>query len=384
MKTRNATALEFEGLVQLLFALDEFQIAWAYFSLSDGNLYPIACHRALAALLDQAFGDPGAKAVWDAVPEDPMLPRAALLQCLRDFSEDRDADARQRLLLHHVSVQAYFSSFKSLLCARLGWPAPAFKPDGGEMLFRQSIIRWQAHIPTVFLVSMLDAPRILEEASQSQTIAVIGDIRRSLDLMTYAVDSASFAANMVRFVNRTRGLLDNYLGVFDKFTGDGFVAYFNEALCNKQGQDYRVCFLNFVREIMAFSEEHFRQWTSTVRKLPDAPVGLSIGADIGCVLFQDIESHFIAVGDPIPWAERVLSVGKAGEVVLNNLLYTELKDVTLPDGQSPDAAEFFCEPREGVTKTGERFLARVMRWDGSFSRVCGEQGAASPDRGPES
>jgi hypothetical protein len=70
------------------------------------------------------------------------------------------------------------------------------------------------------------------------------------------------------------------------------------------------------------------------------------------VNFQDVDSHLIAVGDSIIWANRMASAGHAGDVVLNNLLYAELKD--------HENLEFV--PVEAKTKAGETFRARFLRF----------------------
>ena len=87
-----------------------------------------------------------------------------------------------------------------------------------------------------------------------------------------------------------------------------------------------------------------------IRKFPATPVGLSMGADVGRVAFRDQDNHLVAVGDVIVWASRMSSVSRAGEVIVNNVLFNRL------EGRSNLA----FEPRAAHTKTGEEFLARVV------------------------
>ncbi len=345
--------------VSCLLLLNDFQVHWAYFSLSDGELYPDAAREAAGRLVD-GLRELEARKEPLLGNEDErnlgLLPPKELLYMLEAWSRRNDPDALHRLLQSSVGMQAYFCVVKRSLHERLGLPIPVQEMDGSEVMYRQSFTRWQAHFPTLLLHNMGEAAKVLERASCSESIVVVGDIRRSQDLMTYARDSAGFATNVVRLINTTRMLLDEYLGIFDKFTGDGFLAYFNKELCAVQGRDYRECFTDFVRDITAFAREHFALWSKEVRKLPDVEVGLAMGADVGCVLFQDIDSHFIAVGDAIIWANRMASAAKAGETVCNNLLHVLLEE----------NADLGFATRLGATKSGETFSAKVLRLpDGS-------------------
>ncbi len=341
------------AVLTCLFLLKDFQSYWAYFSLSDGELYPDATRDVAVHLVDSLLYLEklhGALLNTDVEASLPLFPPGDVLRTLESWGRDSEPKALQKLLQNSVGIQAYFTAIKRVLYGILDMPLPLQELDGSEVMYRQSIIRWQAHFPTMLLHNMGEARKVLEQASCSESIVVVGDIRRSQDLMTYARDNASFAANIVRLINTTRMLLDEYLGVFDKFTGDGFLAYFNKDLCARNGMDYRQCFKNFVKDVMEFSAGHFAQWSKEVRKLPDVEVGMAMGADLGCVLFQDIDSHFIAVGDAIIWANRMVAGAHAGEVVCNNLLSVLLENC--------EGVRF--EDRLGATKAGETFRAKKM------------------------
>ena len=144
-------------------------------------------------------------------------------------------------------------------------------------------------------------------------------------------------------------------GIFDKFTGDGFIAYFNDSVCTEAQKHQRSikkfadCFLDFVCDEIEFANNLFADWCKTVRKLPTTPIGLAIGADLGYIDFREMENHLISVGEPIVWASRMADAGQAGEVVVNNLLYAELEGCL--------SLEF--KQREGKTKSGEFFLSKT-------------------------
>jgi class 3 adenylate cyclase len=155
---------------------------------------------------------------------------------------------------------------------------------------------------------------------------------------------------MVEFITQTRLLLNKRAGFFDKFTGDGFLAYFNETICRAAGTNYFDSCLEFLDELLEFSSAHFSDWTREVKKLPAEPIGLAIGADLGVVSFQNLNHHLIAVGDAVVWASRMASSARAGEIVVNNLLFESLHDKS--------GIQF--EERHSKTKSGEGFMAHTL------------------------
>ena len=95
-----------------------------------------------------------------------------------------------------------------------------------ERLYSPQFIRWDAHIPKDVLYRINDPDDLILNASAFQSIAVVGDIRRSQDLMTYAKDPNDYSNRMEQFITTTRKLINTHGGLFDKFTGDGFDCIF--------------------------------------------------------------------------------------------------------------------------------------------------------------
>lgn len=170
----------------------------------------------------------------------------------------------------------------------------------------------------------------------------------------FAADPESFSRYVTSFVEGTRTRIRDHHGLFDKFTGDGFIAYFNEAFCSwdRRPRDHVKCFLDFARDERDFVTALFGEWTATLRKVPSTTVGLALGADVGTVHFQDLNDHLVAVGNPIVWASRMASAANGGELLVNNQLYVQLRE-------SPDLR---FEPREDRTKAGESFVAQHLRF----------------------
>lgn len=168
--------------------------------------------------------------------------------------------------------------------------------------------------------------------------------------MTYAQDPKAFSERMVQFITTTRELIEKHAGFFDKFTGDGFIVYFNEAVCNAANLEYMDCFVNFIRDEFHFATPLFDEWSRSIRKRPATEIGLAIGSDIGRVSFEDVHDHLVAVGDSIVWASRMASIANSNEVIVNNLLFAAL------DGRT----DIKFQSREGKTKAGESFLAQSL------------------------
>jgi CheY-like chemotaxis protein len=209
----------------------------------------------------------------------------------------------------------------------------------------ESYLQWRGHFPR--RKTRADPQEVMEKACRSPSIVVVGDIRRSQDLMTYAMAEQDFSGRMVEFIAKTRSVLNKHGGFFDKFTGDGFLGYFNESICEIYGSNYIDSFVGFIREFTAFSKSHFREWVKFVRKIPGEPIGLAVGADLGRVSFQSLNYHVVAVSEAIVWASRMASAAKAEEVLVNNLLYQTLR-------QRNDL-DFQCHAAN--TKSGESFQA---------------------------
>ena len=242
------------------------------------------------------------------------------------------------------------TSVKALLMKELGLTRhPIMLVTSQEQDYSENYVKWSGHLPRR-IVRDSNPDVLVQEACLTPTVVVVGDIRRSQDLMTYSRTAESFSIRMVEFITQTRLLLDKRSGFFDKFTGDGFLAYFNEAICRESGTNYLECFLEFLHDLREFSSAHFADWTREVKKLPERPVGLAIGADLGIVSFQNLNHHLVAVGDAIVWASRMASCANANETVVNNLLFEALRNTA--------GVQF--QEREGKTKSGEGFLARVL------------------------
>lgn len=144
---------------------------------------------------------------------------------------------------------AFITSLKSLLIIELGLRRfPIMMVTSGEQEYSEKYVKWRGHLPSSVILDQ-DPDVLIREASLTPTVVVVGDIRRSQDLMTYSRSVESFSTRMVEFITQIRLLLNKRHGFFDKFTGDGFLAYFNETICHKAGANYLECFLEFLHDL---------------------------------------------------------------------------------------------------------------------------------------
>ena len=328
-----------------------FETYWAYFIQSDGQLFDNECRTAASLFLD-AFDelskeDPG---VLDSVASGKHAYLRAIIDPIRKWASREDRYPYMRGLRGRFTLFEFLTCLKCRLIHDLGLRrSPRWAMTSDVILHSERVLRWSAHLPHASLFEDPDA--VVQAASESETIAVVGDIRRSQDLMTYCTSPGDFSTKMVSFIEHTRKLIEKHSGFFDKFTGDGFVAYFNRTICERSDLDYRECFLSFAREELEFSAKHFQEWSRTIEKLPTTDIGLAIGADLGVVAFHDMDHHLVAVGKPIVWAARMASAGHANELLVNNLLYAAIEE--------NDDLSF--EMRESITKAGEPFVARSVK-----------------------
>ena len=341
--------------IMYLIISQSFETLWAYYSLSSGQLYYEVCQKEALRLLkiidelakiDNDVLDPEKLKLGDKSEINPILNN------LLSWAEGKSNYPSDRLAPSGWVLRVFLTQLRGLILNKMNIKeGPSFILSGLEEDCSLRFMRWKPHLPMRALIKGPD--RIVQLASDSSTIVVVGDIRRSQDLMTYAIDPKEFSQRMVDFINNTRELVEKHAGFFDKFTGDGFIVYFNEEICKTAELNYIECFLKFVKDEMVFAGPFFNDWERSIRKRPINRIGLAIGADIGRVRFEDIQNHLVAVGDAIVWAERMASAAESQEILLNNLLFSILEgreDITF-------------EKREGKTKAGESFLSQILKFN---------------------
>jgi hypothetical protein len=350
-------SLHLQCLIQIL----NFETLWAYYTQSNGVLYAKEC-RKMALQIIYTFMTLLSKKpdLIDYLKgkvchiDDPDCKYEAI-KGLKDFGEGTLEYPYETIFGSKLMLFMFFSTLKGFLLNELKVKKfPIMTITSLEDDYSARVIRWRPHMPRIALLHNPDS--LLTEASNTSTIAEVGDIRRSQELMLYAHDSKDFAQRIFNFINVTRNLIAKHAGFFDKFTGDGFIVYFNEAICGDSDLSYKECFLNFIKEEINFAIPFFKDWENSIRKLPISKIGIALGADIGTINFADIMDYLIAVGDAIVWASRMASVAEANEIMVNNLLFSHLnEDINL-----------LFERRQCQSKYGEPFIAQKLMFCDQF------------------
>ncbi len=149
------------------------------------------------------------------------------------------------------------------------------------------------------------------------------DIRESTTLMKEAIKFERFAHVMDKFVSSVRQGITRSGGWFDKFTGDGFLAYWLVQSASKEEYDQ-----NFVQAagniahtahtlIDLFHRKVLDDFRSNSRNL-SAGVGLSMGLDAGPGYLVEIARELTIVGPPVVGAVRMVTAAHTrGEIIAN-------------------------------------------------------------------
>jgi class 3 adenylate cyclase len=347
----------------LLILLQNFENLWNMYSVSEGFLYRRETKRAGRIFLE----------LFDIVADkDPSIRNTKALTMNNRDSTDYIDGLRQglgewvesdrlfpfsskemgdnensRFILQRVlvCVSSYLVSkiqleYRPILCK-----------SSGEGAFHKNNVKWGGHFP--WEISDTVDEQMLDSLSNSETVVVVGDIRKSQDLITYATRPDSFRKNMVSYIEMIRKIVLANKGIYDRFTGDGFICYFNAYLLQKFNMDLYKTVVEVCEQIQCDSKTFFADWQKDLQKIPEETIGLSVGVDSGTMNFYDDRMMF-AIGTPAVWATRMCSLGKAGDIIMNNQPHVELCHRDL---------KYVFDEVTGATKSGERVKAFKFRYD---------------------
>lgn len=161
-----------------------------------------------------------------------------------------------------------------------------------------------------------------------QMFVVAADIRSSTILMKEAIRFERFAFTMDRFVTAVRRGIRGSGGWFDKFTGDGFLAYW----IVRSGPDdrYHEQFVQAAGNITHaartlvdfFHGRVLEDFRSNSRNLPEG-VGLSMGLDAGPGYLVEIGGELTVVGPPVVGAVRMVTAAERPREIIANVFLGE-------------------------------------------------------------
>lgn len=147
------------------------------------------------------------------------------------------------------------------------------------------------------------------------------DIRRSTELMLKAREPARFAEFITGLSEELFSAVIDNNGVFDKFTGDGILAFFPTEFTGKDSGYFAMrCAAQCHRIFDKVYRSSRRSFSSVLKG-----VGLGIGVDFGRVRLLKVAEGLTVVGAPVVYACR-LSGAPAGKTYVNQPAIDLLED----------------------------------------------------------
>lgn len=200
-------------------------------------------------------------------------------------------------------------------------------PDGVEILEENLLDYLAKHAPFGWEKDKANYLKLLREYLDHEKplrmIVLSADIRKSTFLMQESVSFRKFAQLMGKFIDRTADLIQTSGGWFDKFTGDGFLAYW---LKPEEHHDYAEFFAVCQTLLYTFKETGMDDFRKNCRNFP-AGVGLSLGIDAGDAFMVTMAGDLTIVGPPVVGAVRMVSAAEQPwETVCNVFLGDALFD----------------------------------------------------------
>ena len=188
-----------------------------------------------------------------------------------------------------------------------------------NLVVRHAPDDWEATVDVGQLYKAIDAGVAI------QMVVLAADIRSSTLLMKEAIDFQAFAKAITDYVDFFHSIIcHNTNGWFDKFTGDGFLAYWivdkhSAAECLKHAVDaaFEVCDV--------FRNATEQELRANSRNVP-ARMGISVGIDAGLASLVRIAGELTVVGSPVVGAVRMVSKASPYEIIANSYAGMKLLD----------------------------------------------------------
>ncbi len=192
---------------------------------------------------------------------------------------------------------------------------------------------------------------------------VVGDLRLSTLVLKEAVEPSKYARFIIGFAEAIRSLASDRGGWFDKFTGDGFIAFW------LHGSDSRVSLqevARFCQTVLPAADTLIANLRRNSRNFP-VGVGLALGADSGPCELVRVGGALTLVGSPIVGATRMVASAGAKRTIVNvqlgealqsrepdladegiRVVRTEVKTQEYPEGQEAFELIFSQSPHQPV------------------------------------
>lgn len=353
---RKEEKLKYRKMANLLALILNFEKYWQNYSLSDGVLYSDEVRTEAKKIVPLFYELYGRKIIVNpdnTINEVDMFEGRRFIDELEKWLGTEDKFPKVMFGREYTNRSSFvfqyvFMELESQLEQELELPVRlSFSATVQEYYFRRKQLKWAGQIPEPLIEKAMESS-FMSGMSSSDTLVLVADIRRSQDLMTFGLSPNIYREKIMGFLTEVKNILRDDYGIYDRFTGDGFIAYFNEFVCRLGDRDYYEMTLDACKRIQSFSEVFFDNWSRQIRKIPIEPIGLSIGIDSGVVDFKEVDEQLFAIGDACVWATRMCNAGKRGQVVFNNIPYHQISKY----GQNGFSSEIHAE-----TKNGESFKA---------------------------
>jgi class 3 adenylate cyclase len=163
--------------------------------------------------------------------------------------------------------------------------------------------------------------RAFLECKECVAFVMSVDIRRSTELMLKARSPEAFAAFITTLCADLMNIITEHFGVFDKFTGDGVLAFFPDFYSGDDAAFYAVAAADKCHASFSEHYQRFRRSFSSVL----SGIGLGIGVDYGAVHLVQMAGGLTVVGAPVVYACR-LSGAPPGVTLVNQPAYEVISD----------------------------------------------------------
>lgn len=162
------------------------------------------------------------------------------------------------------------------------------------------------------LLESEDFRELFQDAKSCDSVVISIDIRRSTELMLKARKPELFSKFITELSQKLSERIIQNFGIFDKFTGDGILAFFPKFY---SGEEAIIRALKAAEECHLIFEEHYNSSRECFNVFIK-DIGLGIGIDFGNVTLVNTRNELTVVGIPVVYACR-MSGAKAGDTILN-------------------------------------------------------------------
>jgi len=168
---------------------------------------------------------------------------------------------------------------------------------------------------------VFDRIKSVSDKPRCEAYVMSVDIRRSTDLMLKATTPQDFRIFITDVCTTLRDIIKRHCGVFDKFTGDGVLAFFPDFLSGSDAGLYALLAAAECHNVFeGIYRKHRRSFTAVLGN-----IGLGIGIDYGWTDMVEIFGNLTVVGTPVVYACR-LGGGEPGTTLINQQAYAQLLD----------------------------------------------------------